>query len=418
MPFPTDPLDFGNRFMQQAQIKELQAKNKFAVLRNQNLQDETDQDSAINEFVASGGNPQELNQFGMAGIEAASAITELAADRTEAGAKRLQLVIDTGRAANNAIREARISNNPRQSIKASMQIPMLADVFKGFKDKDIDSMSDEEFMAALEKADIETDIFNESKPQQLSRLISGQEAENLGARPGTLLEQTTGGGKPTDTRVVQGPSSGINLTVNTGDFETASNRDLEIKRLRNITQLSGELSRSIKNTRANPYSSGLIGVGADALNRFGDVPIAGDIITSITEGVTDLSPEELARVLTQSQLLVAKLVRVVTGDDSGRYTEAEQERTIDIQAQRKFLKSSAQVLGGLSEIQAITVRGELRIRGAAAVETFTGQPLDILTDEGLNAWGDFLINEMGLSPELAIQEAVLHRTLPEIRLQQ
>ncbi len=191
-------------------------------------------------------------------------------------------------------------------------------------------------------------------------------------------------------------------------FELPGNRDNEIKRQRNVVALTGELAESLRNVQQNPSSTGMIGAASEAANTFGDVPIIGDFITTVTEAATGLDPTNLAVIRTQGKAMVAKLVPVITGDDSGRYTDREQERTEQIQAQSKFWKTSAQVIGGLSELQSIQIRGELRTTGQQGLDLLAGFHVDLSTDNGIDLWGQILVERFGLPDAKALAELTKH----------
>ena len=198
-----------------------------------------------------------------------------------------------------------------------------------------------------------------------------------------------------------------------GDFETPGNRDDETKRKRAVLNLTGELAESLRNVQENPRSTGMVGAAASAANAFGDIPILGTFITTVTEEATNLNPSELAEVRTQAESMVAKLVPVITGDISGRYTDKEQERTRDIQAQSKFWKTSAQVTGGLGELQAIQVRSEIKTTGQEGLNLLAGRPINLASDDGLEQWGEILMQQYGLPFEKAVDEIEKHMQLLE-----
>jgi len=157
----------------------------------------------------------------------------------------------------------------------------------------------------------------------------------------------------------------------------------------------------------------MVGAAANQANALADVPVVGQFITTLTENMTGLDPTELSEIRTQSESMVARLVPVVTGDDSGRYTDNEQARARDIQAQSKFWKWSDQVIGGLSELQSIQIRGEIRKSGGAALQMFSGSPISLvgpegINDDGVNAWYETLINRYGIPPEKAEDEIIKH----------
>lgn len=198
-----------------------------------------------------------------------------------------------------------------------------------------------------------------------------------------------------------------------GSFELPGSRDDEKRRLRRVTEVTGELAESLRNVQENPRSTGTVGSAAEFANAFGDVPVLGNFITTVTEAATGLDPTQLAEIRTQSSSMIGKLVPIITGDTSGRYTDREQERTEDIQRQAKFWTTAAQVTGGLSELQSIQIRGELRLAASEgrfedALTLFAGEPLDLSTDEGINAWGSILVDRYGLPEDKALEELKKH----------
>ena len=206
MPFTTQPFDLGNTFAKVAQVQALQSRNAFSEFQLQSAQDEQDLNERMNTFLTGGGDQNELpNRFGGPGLDLQSELVQLSRDKSQAGQERLALVLETGKAVNDAVNAAIVSANPLQSVEAALQKPVFGDAFKSLKEK-IKLMSPEELMSSLKQLDIETDIFR--SPQQVSSLVAGDAAVDLGFRDDTVLQVTKGGGKPDDIEVLQQPDRG------------------------------------------------------------------------------------------------------------------------------------------------------------------------------------------------------------------
>lgn len=198
MPFQTQPFNLGNTLARASQIQNFRSRNKLNNLRIAEFERIRDQEGQIQNAFASDEPINSLLQLGPQGLEVASALVQLASDTTEQGQKKLQLTIDKGRMANDAINNALTSASPRQSVALAKKRPELADVFRSI---DLDAMSDEELVSQLEEAEIVTRLFNE--PQELARIIAGPEAEALGGAPDTVFEEKSIGGRVTDFSVLQ-----------------------------------------------------------------------------------------------------------------------------------------------------------------------------------------------------------------------
>ena len=191
--------------------------------------------------------------------------------------------------------------------------------------------------------------------------------------------------------------------------ETPGNRDEVRRNLERNNDLRGEVAIAMRRNRESPGASGLRG-GTQALieGTLGQIPGIGDAATDLASEFTGVDAKELARNRTQAKLIVARLVPVVTGDTSGRYTEQEQARTKEVAAQLDLLKNPVQIDGALSEIQAISLRGDVRLFGQQFINQTVGSEVDLNTDEGMNKWGNTLMEKFALTEEDALEELVRH----------
>ena len=200
MPQEIRPFDLGNTLARAAQINALRSRNEFSKLQIEELNKKRGQQEAITNAFASDDPLNSLLGLGESGLPAAKQVVDFQTSLANLEGKDLENVINTGRLVNDALNSALDSANPRQSVGLALKNPVLAKLFPKI---DLDSVSDEELISSLESLRSETDLFND--PQEISRLISGQEAVDLGAAPGTLLQQKSQGGQVTGTSVLQGP---------------------------------------------------------------------------------------------------------------------------------------------------------------------------------------------------------------------
>ena len=99
----------------------------------------------------------------------------------------------------------------------------------------------------------------------------------------------------------------------------------------------------------------------------------------IAEMATGLSAEELQAFKTQVKFVTAPLIPVITGEESGRYTEAERDETKSAVAALDLAKSAPQVRGALK-----TILGNFATR-QAKVAFVLGKPFDVTSREGILA---------------------------------
>ncbi len=191
--------------------------------------------------------------------------------------------------------------------------------------------------------------------------------------------------------------------------ETKAARDRIRQENENMEGLLDEVAIAIGRNRDVPGAAGLRGAGAELIEgTLSQIPGVGAAASEVAEGLTGVDATELSKIRTQGRLLVARLVPVVTGDTSGRYTEQEQKRTKEVEAQLEALRTADQIEGALSEVQAITIRGEVRKRGEEFINKAAGKELDLTIPEGINEWGNLLMEKYNLSQEDASVELRRH----------
>lgn len=225
--------------------------------------------------------------------------------------------------------------------------------------------------------------------------------ETINGRPGRELARS-----PISSiqRVEQGPPGSFS-----GMRETPGNRDDLRERMERNSDLRGELAIAMRRNRDIPGAAGVRGATQAAIEgTLGQIPGVGDAATEIAAEITGADAREIARMRTQAKLIVARLVPVVTGDTSGRYTEQEQARTKEVQSQLELFKTPTQIDGALSEIQAISLRGDVRLLGQSFIDETAGEKIDFSTDEGINRWGNILVDKFALTEDDALEELARH----------
>ena len=137
--------------------------------------------------------------------------------------------------------------------------------------------------------------------------------------------------------------------------ETPGNRDKLREEAERNSSLRGELAIAMRRNREFSGAAGAGGVIQEIVEgTIGQVPGVGGAASVAAAELTGVDARQLARIRTQAKTIVARLVPVVTGDTSGRYTEQEQQRTREVQSQLEFFKTQTQIDGALSENQIVT----------------------------------------------------------------
>jgi hypothetical protein len=191
--------------------------------------------------------------------------------------------------------------------------------------------------------------------------------------------------------------------------ETPSNRDDVRKENEATANMLGETAIALRRNRNAPGAAGFRGAAQEFVEgTVGQVPGVGEPISEFAEEMTGVDATELAAIRTQGRVLVARMITTITGEESGRYTQQEQELARKTEGQLDLLKTADQIEGALSELQSIKLRGEMRTRGAEFIKDVTGESINILTDEGYQKWGNKLVNQFGLRFEDAVIELDRH----------
>ncbi len=261
---------------------------------------------------------------------------------------------------------------------------------------------------AADEARVE--ILSQPKPTDNFVDLTPEQKRGLGIPETSFAQRNTRTGKVT---IDDAPREGALVNVSVGDEgrgrETKAARDRIRQENENMEALLDEVSIAIGRNRDVPGAAGIRGAGAEFIEgTLSQVPGVGNVASEVAEGITGVDATELSKIRTQGRLLVARMVPIVTGDTSGRYTEQEQQRTKEVEAQLEALRTAPQIEGALSEVQAITLRGEVRKRGQEFIDKAAGKSIDLTTAEGINEWGNLLMEKYNLTQEDASAELRRH----------
>lgn len=209
------------------------------------------------------------------------------------------------------------------------------------------------------------------------------------------------------------------------DFKEPKKQDIQNIYTGNIPK---ELNDSL---RINIQDSiGVIGQGASLIKRIATIPdavgikgrvirsvagVAGlidsvaetDLENALTQYWADADPEELSRVTTDIRQYVAKSISTITGEESGRYTEAERNLAKDTIAAEAALGTPKAVYGALISILSIEERARDRATTALARNKarISGEPIEyanpLLTDEQKISYMKYL-QKLGFDKNSAI----------------
>ena len=128
--------------------------------------------------------------------------------------------------------------------------------------------------------------------------------------------------------------------------------------------------------------SGLTGIRGAAARTLGGV--TGSFVSEplgevVTEAISGVSPEEIQSFLVQAKMITAPLIPAITGEESGRFTEAERDETKQAAAILNIARSPGQIKGALRSIlSAYATR-------LAKVGYVLGTPLDVKSEKGILA---------------------------------
>ncbi len=408
------PFDLGNTLARAAQINALKSRNEFSKLQIDDLNKKRSQQEAINNAFASDDPLNSLLGLGQSGLPAAKQVVDFKTSLANLEGKDLENVIQTGRLVNDALNSALDSANPRQSVGLALKNPVLKKLFPKI---DLDSVSDEELISSLESLRSETDLFND--PQEISRLISGQGATDLGFAPGTVLQQKSTGGQVTDTTVKQKPpTKGLSLTTSPDGTVTFTQGNVDaplnekkintdaVESANDSAALRRDLLSTLPELAENRKSVGIrgnvgLGLGGVVTNILGEQ--AGD---AVSQAIAGNDQEKLAQIQTRLTTLRSKLRPIVTGEGGARQSETERQIAskaigfIDqIKGPADLARAFPQVQGAMKELIGATLENEFeQASRSPAVE----YPVDLTNDEGIIELGRML-DSAGFTLEEAIR---------------
>ena len=395
MPFETQPFNLGNTLARASQIQSFRSRNELNKLRSEEFKRIRDQESQVQNAFASEDPINSLLALGQPGMQAANQAIDLKSALAKLEGEELENAVTRGRLLNNTARSIIASKNPAQAASLALKNPEIARLFPNV---DVTGMDPEELIAAVEKLELETRIFND--PQELSRIISGQEAIDLGGAPGTVFEEKSKGGQVTDFGVLQQPQkAGQTFTVGPDGTVTFTQGGPAVNEKKINTDAiesanaSGALRRNLTSTlpevEANKESVGFrgqfaLGAGGVATNILGQG--AGD---TVAQAIAGNDQEKISQVLTQLQTLRSALIPILTGEKSSRFSEPEREianKAVGIIDQIKgpadLSRSFPQVIGALKTLTVAALENEFEQASITPVVNF---PFDLNTEDGLRA---------------------------------
>lgn len=104
------------------------------------------------------------------------------------------------------------------------------------------------------------------------------------------------------------------------------------------------------------------GFGAKLGELFGGIAgqVNEDLGNEVSQLFTGADTADLATVRTQAKALVARLLPSITGEDSGRYTEAERGFATEVEGALDLAQNKTQVMSNMTELVAMELRGMYR----------------------------------------------------------
>jgi hypothetical protein len=164
----------------------------------------------------------------------------------------------------------------------------------------------------------------------------------------------------------------------------------------NLESLSKTLDDVINTPGATGFRASLSNVIGGAV---GQLPVIGKgSEKALVKFISNADPEEVAAVSTRARINVARMLTFITGEESGRYTEAERQiaettlKSLDPNA------SPTQIMGATKTLMKILIDDAQRSRQSLGLEPV----YDLSSDDGINEFGAFLL-DLGFSEEDALE---------------
>ena len=197
--------------------------------------------------------------------------------------------------------------------------------------------------------------------------------------------------------------------IYTGDFPKTLNDSLRVN-IQNSISVIGQGASLIEKIATIPDAVGIKGRFIRSIAGVAgliDSVARTDLENALTQYWADADPEELSRVTADIRQYVAKSISTITGEESGRYTQAEQDlakRTIAAEAD---LGTPKAVYGALISILSIEERSRDRATTALARNKarISGEPIEyanpLLNDEQKISYMKYL-QKLGFDKKSAI----------------
>ena len=133
--------------------------------------------------------------------------------------------------------------------------------------------------------------------------------------------------------------------------------------------------------------------------KVGQLPIIGrDAEKAVVNFISNADPEEVAAISTRSRINVARMLSFITGEESGRFTEAERQIAETTLKGLDPNASPAQIMGATKTVMEILIDDAQRNRKSLKLDPV----YDLSTDEGVNDFGNWLL-DLGYSEDEAAE---------------
>ena len=176
--------------------------------------------------------------------------------------------------------------------------------------------------------------------------------------------------------------------------------------IRDAERAVGTLGKAITELESTPGAFGVRGFITDKVGkatRVLDGLFGTDASGALSQAVSGADPEKVAQARTNAKFLAAQMLSAITGEESGRYTEAEQLITAQTLRTLEATESPETIKGALGTALQIQLISEDR----AARELGQEPTLPVDTAEGINKIRDDL-SKQGI-PDPMIKSLILER---------
>ncbi|MCG8435501.1 MAG: hypothetical protein MJA83_15880 [Gammaproteobacteria bacterium] len=183
----------------------------------------------------------------------------------------------------------------------------------------------------------------------------------------------------------------------------------EINRDINRESLLGNIQSTRESFEHTPGAAGVRGaiseVGGGLVGQF----FGSRAENVVTQLLSDASPEDVSEARTRGRQLTGQLIPTILNDDSGRYSDADVRRAEKVQRTLDLESSPQQIQTALKVLTEIELTADAR-QAARFPERFPFQ-FNLNTPEGINEYGNQLVDRYGFTEQQAIELLLNHREI-------